>query len=57
VWSCVGRVQCVGDVDLVIVADDNDPGCASVMVDGTVDGRSYRFLLDTGTGRTHIVAR
>jgi len=46
----------VGDVDLVIVADDNDPGCASVMVDGTVDGRSYRCLLDTGTGRTHIVA-
>jgi hypothetical protein len=34
-------------VPLVIVPEPDDPGCATVMVDGTVAGRPYRFILDT----------
>jgi Aspartyl protease len=41
-------------VPLVIEPDPDDPGCAAVMVDGTVAGRPYRFLLDTGAARTQL---
>jgi hypothetical protein len=41
---------------LIIEADPEDPDCASVLVDGTIAGRPYRFVLDTGTARTKIVA-
>jgi hypothetical protein len=43
-------------VPLVIEPDPDDPGCAAVMVDGTVAGRSYRFVLDTGAARTQLEA-
>ncbi len=43
-------------VPLVIEPDLDDPGCADVMVDGRIEGRAYRFVLDTGAGRTHVVA-
>jgi hypothetical protein len=38
---------------LIIEPDLDDPDCAEVLVDGTVAGRPYRFLLDTGAARTH----
>ena len=41
---------------MVIEPDPDDPGCATVMVDGTVAGRSYRFILDTGAARTQLEA-
>lgn len=41
---------------LVVEVDKDDPECAIVMVDGTVAERPYRFILDTGTARTEIVA-
>lgn len=41
---------------LIIETDPDDPDCADVLVDGTVAGRPYRFVLDTGAARTKIVA-
>lgn len=43
-------------IPLIIAPDPADPGCATVMVDGTVAGRPYRFILDTGAVRTQLEA-
>ncbi|HET9896165.1 MAG TPA: aspartyl protease family protein [Streptosporangiaceae bacterium] len=43
-------------IPLIIEADPDDPDCAAVMVDGTVAGRPYRFILDTGAARTQLEA-
>jgi hypothetical protein len=39
---------------LIIKPDETDDEAAEILVDGTVDGRPYRFLLDTGAARTHL---
>jgi hypothetical protein len=39
-------------VPLIIEPDPEDPYFATVMVDGSVAGRPYRFILDTGAVRT-----
>jgi hypothetical protein len=44
----------VGRLPLIIEPDPDDPGCADVYVDGTVAGRPYRFVLDTGASRTQL---
>ena len=44
------------EIPLIIIPDRDDPGCADVFIEGTVDGHHYRFILDTGAGRTHLVA-
>ena len=41
---------------LIIQPDPDDPDCANIMVDGTVAGRPYRFILDTGAARTQLEA-
>jgi len=41
-------------VDLIIVPDEDDPETALTMVDGTIAGRAYRFLLDTGAATTSV---
>lgn len=43
-------------IPLVVEKDLDDPDCATVLVDGSIAGRSYRFVLDTGAARTHVVA-
>lgn len=43
-------------VPLRIEPDPDDPDCATVMVDGTIAGRPYRFILDTGAARTQVAA-
>ena len=43
-------------IPLIIQPDPDDPDCATVMVDGTVAGRPYRFILDTGAARTQLEA-
>lgn len=43
-------------VPLVVTPDPDDPGCADVTVDGSIDGRPYRFILDTGAARTQVVS-
>jgi hypothetical protein len=39
-----------------IEPDPDDPDCAVPFVDGTVAGRAYRFVLDTGAARTTMLA-
>ena len=39
---------------LIIEPDPEDVDAAQVLVDATLDGRPYRFLLDTGAARTAI---
>lgn len=43
-------------VPLIIEAEPDDPGCAVVMADGTVAGRPYRFVVDTGAARSQLEA-
>jgi len=49
-------VVCVPQIPLIIEADPDDPGCATIMADGTVAGRPYRFIVDTGAARTQLEA-
>lgn len=44
----------MGGFDLVIQPDDEDAEAAAVLVDGTVGGRPYRFLLDTGAAVSSV---
>jgi hypothetical protein len=44
------------DIPLVIAPDPDEPEAAEVLIDGTVDGRQRRFLLDTGAARSRLVA-
>ncbi|MFN8378529.1 MAG: retropepsin-like aspartic protease [Anaerolineae bacterium] len=43
-------------IPVVVVPDTDEPGAAELYVDGTVNGREYRFLLDTGAARSSIAA-
>lgn len=43
-------------VPVIIEPEPDDPGAAAVLVDGTVAGRPYRFILDTGAARTQLAA-
>jgi hypothetical protein len=49
-------VSAVRQVSLVIEPDEDTPGFASVRADGTVAGRPYRFMVDTGAARTSMAA-
>lgn len=40
--------------DLIIQPDEEDIEAAEVLVDGTVGGHAYRFLLDTGAARSSV---
>ena len=40
---------------LIIQPDEDDAESAQVFVDGTVGGKCYRFLLDTGAARTSLI--
>ncbi len=40
---------------LIIEPDPDEPGCALVLVDGAVNGRPCRFVLDTGAARSQLV--
>ncbi len=39
---------------LIVEPDRDEPGFACVALDGTVAGREYRFVLDTGAARTQL---
>lgn len=43
-------------IPLIIEPDPDDPDCAEVLVDGSIAGRPFRFMLDTGAVRTQVVA-
>ena len=40
--------------DLIIKPDEEDADAAEVLVDGTVGGNHYHFLLDTGAARSSV---
>ena len=46
----------MGHIPMVIQPDPEDPEGAAVLVDGTIAGRAYRFILDTGSTRTQVEA-
>jgi hypothetical protein len=41
--------------DLIIKPDEEDVEAAEVLVDGTIGGYNYRFLLDTGAAKTTVI--
>jgi len=45
----------MAELQLIIIPDAEEPDAAEVYVDGFVDGRPYRFLLDTGAARSALV--
>lgn len=42
--------------DLIITPDVDDAEAAEILVDGTIDGHPYRFLLDTGAARSSVIS-
>jgi len=46
----------VAELALIVEPDLDEPSFARVYVDGTVAGRAYRFVLDTGGARTQLTA-
>lgn len=40
--------------NLIIKPDEDDPEAAEVYVDGTISGKKYRFILDTGSAKTYV---
>ena len=42
------------DIPLTIAGDDEVPDGGDVLLDGVIDGRQYRFRLDTGAARTEL---
>ena len=46
----------MGGFALVIQPDEEEPEAAEVLVDGSVGGRHYRFLLDTGAAKSAILS-
>jgi gag-polyprotein putative aspartyl protease len=46
----------MGQIPLIIEPDRDDPDCAEILVDGTIAGRPFRFMLDTGAAKTQVVA-
>ena len=44
----------MGELALIIEPDQDEPSFAGVYAEGTVAGRAYRFLLDTGAARTRL---
>ncbi|HEX5188188.1 MAG TPA: retropepsin-like aspartic protease [Streptosporangiaceae bacterium] len=44
------------DLRVTLERDPDDQDCAVPFADGTVAGRPYRFLLDTGAARTRMIA-
>jgi hypothetical protein len=41
--------------DLIIKPDEEDAEAAEVLVDGTIGGHDYRFLLDTGAAKSTVI--
>jgi hypothetical protein len=43
-------------IPIIVVPDEDTPGCADVKIDIEVSGRSYRCELDTGAARTTLLS-
>jgi hypothetical protein len=53
--SGTSRGDHMGEFKLIIIPDEDEIDGAEVCVDGTIGGNTYRFLLDTGAGRTRLI--
>lgn len=42
-------------IELVIKPDEDEPGAAEVLVEGSLDGRARQFLLDSGAARSNVL--
>jgi hypothetical protein len=45
----------MAEIELIIQPDEDEPEAASVFVDGSLNGKPYRFLLDTGAARSTVL--
>lgn len=45
----------LNEFSLIIVPEEDESEGASVYIEGTIGGRPYRFLFDTGAGKTSVV--
>ncbi|HEX3051495.1 MAG TPA: retropepsin-like aspartic protease [Aggregatilineaceae bacterium] len=45
----------MSEIKLIIKPDEEEAGAAEIFVDGRIDGRAYRFLLDTGAANTCLI--
>ena len=45
----------MNEFKLIIKPDPEEPGAAEVFVDGTIEEKPYRFLLDTGAAKSSVV--
>ena len=45
----------MAEIDLMIQPDEDEPEAASVFVEGRLNGKPYRFLLDTGAARSSVI--
>jgi hypothetical protein len=45
----------MSEINLIIVPDPEEPEAAEIFVDGSIGGRGYRFLLDTGAARSRLI--
>src|SRR5689334_8901179 len=46
----------MAEVKLIIKPDEEEVEAAEVYVDGKIDGKDYRFLFDTGAGRSSVIS-
>jgi hypothetical protein len=42
-------------LDVMIEPDEEESEAAGILVDGTIEGYPYRFLLDTGAARSSVI--
>lgn len=45
----------MNEFKLIIKPDPEEPDAGEVFVDGTIDGKAYRFLFDTGAAKSSVV--
>ena len=45
----------MAEIELKIEPDEDEPEAASVFVNGRLNGKPYRFLLDTGAARSSVI--
>lgn len=45
----------MSEINLITVPDPEEPEAAEIFVEGSIGGREYRFLLDTGAARSRLI--
>lgn len=45
----------MSEIELITIPDPEEPEAAEIYVEGSIGGRDYRFLLDTGAARSRLI--